>query len=296
MTPVSPRSTTTRRAAAALVALALALPAVALADVDDNPVEAELDHAARVTGEQVDHTHAATQHHAPPPINWVDFGWKSKDDHGGPLGDGMVGPDGDSHQRPLAPGESEEPMPPPFVLALLNFAIFVGLLVKFAGPKISAYLRNRHETIKKDLAEAARLRLEAENKLAEYSSRLAKVNAEVDQLIGEIRADADAEKARILEEARAQAAALKKDAEERISSEIARARLELEREVVAAAVAAAERLLHDKTTASDQQALFDGFVASLKPAAPGGTPSWGTPAPGTPAPAGGATDVSKGWS
>lgn len=263
---------------AATFAVALwAAPALAQpGDHVDTGADGALDKQAQATGEHVDADQPEDVHHgggdvhhaAPAPINWLDFGYRKKDVHGGTLEAG------------------EEPMAPPLAMALLNFAIFVGLLVKFAGPKLTGYLRGRHDTITRDLAEAARLRKEAGDKLAEYSSRLAKVNAEVDQLIAEIRADADAEKARILEEARSQAAAMKKDAEERIASEFARARLELEREVVGAAVAAAERLLRDKATPADQQALFDGFVSNLKPSTPSGTP----------APTGGATDVSKGWS
>jgi F-type H+-transporting ATPase subunit b len=241
---------------------------------EDTEIERDLDRAAQVAGEHADEQHApgqdlpaegehghAAAHHAPPPINWLDFGYKHKDVLGGSL----------------EPGE--EPMAPPFAMALLNFAIFAGLVVGFGGPKLTSYLRSRHDTIKRDLAEAARLRQEASDKLAEYSSRMAKVNSEVDQLIAEIRADADAEKGRILEDARLQAAALKKDAADRIASEIARARLELEREVVAAAVSAAERILRERTTPADQQAMFDGFVATLNRPA-GGKPPTGAPGGG----------------
>jgi F-type H+-transporting ATPase subunit b len=213
------------------------------------------------------------EHAAPPPVNWVDFGYKSKNAEG----------------EPLAAGD--EPMAPPFVLALVNFAIFGFIIVKMGGPKVQSYLAGRHETVKHELAEAARLRLEAENKLAEYGKRVAEVNREVDTLIAEIRADADAEKQRILDDAATQAAAMKRDAEERIASEIARARAELEREVVAAAVAAADKILRERTTPADQKALFDGFLGSLTPAGKGGPAPTGTPTPTTDDDA-----VSKGWS
>ncbi len=198
-------------------------------------------------------------HHAaepPPPINW--FHWHyGKDLNGGAL------------------DAAEEPMPPGLLFALVNFAIFVSLLVKFAGPKLATYLRVRHETVKGDLDEAARLRAEARAKLDEYNRRIEGLDQEVTRLMSEIRAEAEAERDAMLAQARSQAEAMKRDAQLRIESEIARARLALEREVVSAAVAAAEKVLRERTTADDQARLFDGFIANLvaagsEPSGPGG--------------------------
>jgi len=198
-------------------------------------------------------------HHAaepPPPINWFESHY-GKDLHGGELDTG------------------EEPMPPGLLFALINFAIFVSLLVKFAGPKLATYLRVRHETVKGQLDEAARLRAEARAKLDEYNRRIEGLDQEVTRLMHEIRAEAEAEREAMLTQARTQAEAMKRDAQLRIESEIARARLALEREVVAAAVAAAEKVLRERTTADDQARLFDGFIANLvaagsEPSGPGG--------------------------
>ena len=152
---------------------------------------------------------------------------------------------------------------PPLGFAILNFAILIGLLVKFGGPKIRQSLVARHDNIKTALEEGARLRKEAQDKLEEYKQRIAHVDAEVEQLVGEIRAQAEEEKARILAEAEKQAAAMKKDAEDRINAEIARARRTLEAEVVTAAVAATEKLLQDNAQATDQTKLVDTFISNL---------------------------------
>ncbi|HLU68868.1 MAG TPA: F0F1 ATP synthase subunit B [Kofleriaceae bacterium] len=218
-------------------------------------------HAEKGHGEAHGEGHGA--HHGaapPPPINW--FQWHTgKDVLGGELEEG------------------EEPMAPGLLFAILNFLVFAGLLVKFAGPKLATYLRTRHDSIKDQLSEAARLRQEARDKLEEYNRRIAGVDAEVQKLIGEIRAEAEAEKKAILDQARAQADAMKRDAELRIESEIARARQGLEREVVAAAVAAAEKILRERTTAEDQTRLFDSFIDSLGGGgAPRTPPAGGTPA------------------
>jgi F-type H+-transporting ATPase subunit b len=184
-------------------------------------------------------------------------------------------------------------MAPGLLFALFNFAVFLGLLVKFAGPKLATHLRTRHDSIKEQLQEAARLRREAREKLEEYGRRIAGVDAEVDRLIGEIRAETEAEKQMILEQARHQADAMKRDAERRIESEIARARGMLEREVVAAAVAAAEKLLGERTTAADQTRMFDTFLETLAPASR--PPPSSTPPPSSPPPSSPPTSVDEEW-
>lgn len=195
--------------------------------------------------------HTASGHHAaapPHPINWAHWiHWPNEpvDLHGGKLDEG------------------EQPMPPGILFALINFAIFFGLLIKFAGPKLGVYLRTRHEAVKGQLEEAARLRAEARAKLDDYNQRIAAVDGEVNKLLAEVRADAEAEREMILDQARSQAEAMKKDAQRRIEAEIARARLMLEREVASAAVAAAETILRERTTGDDQARMFGNFVDAL---------------------------------
>jgi F-type H+-transporting ATPase subunit b len=191
-----------------------------------------------------------------PHVNWFDFDYGSKNWEG----------------EPLAPGETA--MSPPFPFALVNFGLLLLLLGLTAAPAIARYLDKRHITIKQALEESARLRDEAKQKLEDYTRRIADVETEVEQLITRIRADAEAEKGLILERAQAQAALLQKDAEKRIAAEISRARRELEREVVIAAVSAATRLLRERGTPAEQQALADAFITELDtsagPTRPGG--------------------------
>ncbi|HUS68272.1 MAG TPA: ATP synthase F0 subunit B [Kofleriaceae bacterium] len=240
-----------RRAALAFAAAGLlALPLSARAD-DNEPSEAIEEAAEEVAegAEQAEHAtgeHHGGHHGAEPPhaINWTDWG-KGKDVHGGEL------------------HPAEEGMPPGLLYALINFAVFLGLLVKLVGPKLAKALRVRHDLVKNQLAESAKLRQDARDKLEEYNRRIAGVDSEIAKLMAEIKADAEAEKQIILEQARVQAEAMKKDAERRIESEIARARQTLEREVVAASIAAAEKILRDRTTPDDQSRMFDGFVDTL---------------------------------
>jgi len=246
--------------APAALALAIAPSGAAVAQPAEAAESGAVEESGHGEGGHGEGGHAAGHgggHHGaetPPPINW--FNWHyGKDVHGGEL------------------DPAEEPMAPGFLFALINFAVFAGLLVKFAGPKLATYLRVRHDTVKSQLDEAARLRADARAKLDEYNRRIAGIDQEVTRLMHEIRSEAEAERDAILVQARAQAEAMKREAQSRIESEIARARLALEQEVVSAAVAAAERVLAERTTAEDQSRLFDGFIAHL--AAVGGEPVGG---------------------
>jgi F-type H+-transporting ATPase subunit b len=171
------------------------------------------------------------------------------------------------------------PMPPPLMFALLNFGIFVALVVWKGGPAIRRFVRQRHTDIKDALEEAAKLRDDARAVLEDHRRRLDRADAEIESLVAEIRAEAEAEKERILEQAKTQAAALEREAETRIEAELARARAALEIQVVAAAVVRAEEILREKTTPADHAGLVDGFIRDIAPGGPPKTPPSGSPPP-----------------
>jgi F-type H+-transporting ATPase subunit b len=226
------RITSTYRFSLVALGLFFALSALATPALASSSAEAEPGHDAHAT-------------HAPDPINWTSFSYKDKNVHG------------EEFQK------GDTPMAPPLVAAFINFSIFGFLIIWKGGPPIMKHVRNKHTTIKSSLEEAAKLRAEAREKLAEFDKRIADVDGEVDALVKGIRADADSEKKRIIEHAEAQAAAMKKEAEDRIEAEIARARIQLEREVVAVAIAAAEKVLREKAMPADQKDLADTFITGL---------------------------------
>ncbi|MBK9033528.1 MAG: ATP synthase F0 subunit B [Myxococcales bacterium] len=243
----------------ALAAALVGAPAVALAQpADQAEVPAGEAHAGAEHGE-------AHGGHADPSKHFNFFGisYRNKDVAGGKMGDGKLG------DAPLAEGHEEEPMSAPFVLMLLNFGILLVILAKLGGPPARKMAETRSDEIKGALDEAAKLRKQAAAKLDEYNGKLAASEAEMDALLKGMRADAEADKARILANAETQAAAVKRDAELRIAAEIERARAELAREVAVAAAGAAEKLLREKTNATDHASLVDGFIRDVEAAARG---------------------------
>jgi F-type H+-transporting ATPase subunit b len=193
-------------------------------------------------------------------FNFANFSYHGKDEYGGPFGDGYeVDPDG----RKL----EEEPMSAPFVLMLVNFGILLIILGKYGGPVARKLAADRHDQIKSALDEAAKLRKQAADKLAEYETRIKDVDLEIKNLVEGIRADAESDKARILKAAEVQAAQMKREAEQRIAAEIELARAALTKEVTAAASAATEKLLREKVTKDDQSKLVSTFIAGVEASA-----------------------------
>jgi F-type H+-transporting ATPase subunit b len=188
-----------------------------------------------------------------------------KDALGGPYGDGVMidpatgKPFVDDHGHAV-----EDPMSAPFIFMVLNFAILVGLLAWKGKPAIEKLAADRHDQIKTALEEAAKLRTQAADKLAEYESKLKKADDEITALVEGMRVDAEADKKRILEAAERQAVQMKRDAEVRIAAEIETARALLTREVTAAAVTATEQVLREKMTRDDQQKVVGAFIAGVQ--------------------------------
>jgi F-type H+-transporting ATPase subunit b len=226
--------------------------ALALLGFADAPVWAEPPVPAH--GEQDPHAeHGAHDAHGghgshhvaePSPINLYNVHY-GKDVHGGSLEAG------------------EEPMAPALAFVLLNFLIFGFILVWKAGPKLTSFLDKRHNEIKEALLEAGRMREQARQKLEEYRRKVQNLDREIATIMDDIKGAAMAEKQRLLNHAKEQAEAMRRDARSRVEAEIARARAELEKEVVTRAIDNATELLQKNATAEDHNKLLANFVSDL---------------------------------
>jgi len=165
-------------------------------------------------------------------------------------------------------GDNQAPehrhMPPPFGFAILNFLVFAGIMYRLAGGPLRDFVRTRHTTIKKDIEDAAALHREAEQRLAEYQSKIAGLDGEIEALLAHVRAEAEAEKARIIASAEQQAERLRAEAEAQIANEVARVRRELKTEAVDAALVAATTLLAERAGSEDQTRLAERFASDLE--------------------------------
>ena len=174
---------------------------------------------------------------------------------------------------PSAKNPAHRGWPAPFGFALINFAVFLGVMYRLSWKPLKAFLRQRHDGIATNLDEAAALRAQAEAMLKQYEAKIAGLDREIDTLLATIRKEAEQEKARIMAAAEADAKRLRSEAERQIAAEIDAARRELRRGVIEAAVAAAGETLRKQVGADDQRKMAEHYVAEVEHRAKAGRPS-----------------------
>ena len=99
-----------------------------------------------------------------------------------------------------------------FLVKLLNFAVVVGILLKFAGKPVKNFLQNRHNSVKEKVDEADRLLKEAENLRSTYEAKLAGLDSEMEAFRRTAVEEAEKEKSRIVAEAHALADRIRQQA------------------------------------------------------------------------------------
>jgi F-type H+-transporting ATPase subunit b len=146
---------------------------------------------------------------------------------------------------------------------LVNFLVLVALIAWVIRKKGNPALAARRAEVEKELAEAQRLRTEAEKRHMETAMRLEKLDQEMLQIRGEMIKAGEAERDRIVEQAEEKAARIRKDTNFLIDQQIKQLRKDLMQQAANAAVVAAHELLQERTTEADQDQLAEAYLARL---------------------------------
>jgi len=149
---------------------------------------------------------------------------------------------------------------PPMIFPLVNFALLVGLLIKFTRKPLVGFLRDRHDRVMRDLTHAREIHSRAKRQFEQIDGKLRRLDEEIQAIKDRVATDALAEKERIIADAQAEAERLTRSAEKSIRQEIERARRKLGIEAIEAALAAAEKLLKEGITADDRERLTDEYL------------------------------------
>ncbi|MDQ1239181.1 MAG: F-type H+-transporting ATPase subunit b [Thermodesulfobacteriota bacterium] len=150
-----------------------------------------------------------------------------------------------------------------FAYRLVAFLILAAILVKLLKKPISSFLVSRREEIQKLLAELEVKRLEAEQRSAEYKSKLAALEDETKRIIAELIAEGEAEREKIIQAAQKQADYIKQQADLAIQQEIKAAKESLQEEIGQLTVAAAEALVRKNLQPADQDRLVRDFMTRV---------------------------------
>jgi F-type H+-transporting ATPase subunit b len=145
------------------------------------------------------------------------------------------------------------------------FVVFLAVLLYYKVPALIAKaLDDRAEAIRKELDEARRLREEAQALLADYQKKHRNVGEEADAIVDLARREAEALAQETRTSLKETLERRTKLAEEKIARAEAQALDEVRASAIDAAVAAAEKILRDKTAGSGGAQLIDQSIRDLK--------------------------------
>jgi F-type H+-transporting ATPase subunit b len=146
----------------------------------------------------------------------------------------------------------------------VNFAIFAYFIVgRGILPSVRRWAFARRDRVITEIAAAQQARDEAERLRAEWAQRVASLEQEIAEIRRLAAADAERERERIIRAAQETAAAIAADARRATAQEVARAQSELRSELARQAVAVAERLIRERTTADDQRRFVHEFLREV---------------------------------
>jgi F0F1-type ATP synthase membrane subunit b/b' len=170
-------------------------------------------------------------------------------------------------------GHEEEPAPinwfefgsetPPFIATIVNFGILVAGYYLLGKRPIAAALKNRRDSISKEIEEAQKMKREAEARAELYQAKLEKLEEEVHTAREALVRAGEAERDRIVADAEAKAERMRREAQFLVEQELKQIRQDLLRDTLEAAIASAEQLLKTRVTPADQERLAEDYLADL---------------------------------
>ena len=137
-------------------------------------------------------------------------------------------------------------------------------MVKFTKKPLQSTFENRHETIKRSIAEAAQRFEEAEVTHKEFQAKLAHDDDETSKLISSGKEDGATQRSRLIEDAKAYAEKMRGDSSRLVEQESVRAVSRVQAETVLKALSKAESVLQQQLNADDQTRLIEQAINDLE--------------------------------
>ena len=155
---------------------------------------------------------------------------------------------------------------------MLNFAIVLLLLTKFAWNPLLKVIAERQARIAGQIEAADQERAAAEKLRAEYQQQMQNAKGDAQTIMDKAMRQADNTKEEIIASAREEHARLLEAAQEKIARERQQALEDIRSEVVAISVAAAAKVIGQSVDEKVNARLVDDFITQLDARKQGGTP------------------------
>ena len=150
-----------------------------------------------------------------------------------------------------------------FLAQICNLMIQLVIFKKFLLKPIKQVIADRKAKADREIADAQKLRTEAEAMKAEYEQNLQNARTEANQIVATAQKTATARSEEIVGEARAQAAALKQKADADIAQERKKAVNEVKDEIGGIAMEIASKVVEREISEKDHKDLIDEFIKNV---------------------------------
>ena len=150
-----------------------------------------------------------------------------------------------------------------FLAQICNLMIQLVIFKKLLLNPVKKVIAERKAKADSQIADAEKLRTEAEAMKAEYEQNLQNARTEANQIVASAQKTAAARSEELLGEARAQAAALKQKAEADIGQERKKAVNEVKDEIGGMAMEIASKVVEREIKETDHQDLIDEFIKNV---------------------------------
>ena len=150
-----------------------------------------------------------------------------------------------------------------FLAQICNLMIQLVIFKKLLLNPVKKVIAERKAKADSQIADAEKLRTEAEAMKAEYEQNLQNARTEANQIVAAAQKTAAARSEELLGEARAQAAALKQKAEADIAQERKKAVNEVKDEIGGMAMEIVSKVVEREIKEADHQDLIDEFIKNV---------------------------------
>jgi F0F1-type ATP synthase membrane subunit b/b' len=145
----------------------------------------------------------------------------------------------------------------------INFILFVGVLVYFAGPALRKFFADRAVTIRAALSRAKSALAEAEDLANKAAARMAALSAELKKLADELEQETAFQVAKVADLAKSTAERISRDTEMSKSALAEAAKRRVRAQLAESAANLARETISRNFQPADQGRLIDGFMDKL---------------------------------
>jgi F-type H+-transporting ATPase subunit b len=156
------------------------------------------------------------------------------------------------------------PAEPSMTWKVVNFVILAAGLGYLMGKNLPGFFHSRTSSIQEGIAEAQKVKADAERRAAEVEQRVSRLGADIEAFRAQSRAEMEKESERIRLETAASIRKLEQQAQVEIESAGKNARRELKTYAANLALDLAEQRVRARLSPGAENALVEKFVVDLK--------------------------------